>query len=118
VAFMHFGRKYSASVPACASCKTRLERQRRLRVVLMAGLGIAAVGVAIGIVGEFGGRPRNWVVATVALLLLCPVIVWQMLFPPEIDITVFATTVHYEFRDPAYAREFARINGYSSGHAS
>lgn len=58
--------------------------------------------------------PRPWDRwAAVGLIIACisPLAFWEVLFPPVFDVTAKGDTVDYEFRDPAYAVEFANLNG-------
>ena len=44
------------------------------------------------------------------LVCLAPYILWEMFFPPAIDITAYSESIDYEFRDPDYAFDFAELN--------
>ncbi len=62
-------------------------------------------------VDDFVARPvRRWVAMGLILICLAPYLVWETFFPPSIDITAFSESVDYEFRDSAYAHEFAELN--------
>lgn len=57
-------------------------------------------------------RPlRKWVAMALMLVCLCPYFLWEVFFPPSIDITAYSESVDYEFRDADYAYEFAELNG-------
>ena len=47
------------------------------------------------------------------MILLCsaPYFLWEVFFPPTIDITAFKDSVDYEFADEDYAHDFAMLNG-------
>ena len=45
-------------------------------------------------------------------ILLCsaPYFLWEVIFPPAIDITALKDRVDYEFADENYAYDFAGLN--------
>ena len=45
-------------------------------------------------------------------ILLCsaPYFLWEVIFPPAIDITALKDRVDYEFADENYAHDFAGLN--------
>jgi hypothetical protein len=45
-----------------------------------------------------------------ALLAFLPLLVWEHVFPPALDMTAYSETVDYDFRDAAYAEEFQKLN--------
>ena len=45
-----------------------------------------------------------------SLVCLAPYILWEIFFPPAIDITAYSESIDYEFRDSDYAFDFAELN--------
>ncbi|MBL8794316.1 MAG: hypothetical protein JNM56_10460 [Planctomycetia bacterium] len=43
-------------------------------------------------------------------MAVSPWFLWQLFFPPPLDLTVYTDTVDYEFKDEEYAAEFAALN--------
>lgn len=111
VAFLHPGRSFSTSAPACPPCKRRLRRQRWTRIAVLALWAVPAVMFAAHLVGSYGGPFRKWIGVGVGLLFLLPILLWEALHAPAIDLTAYSDEVDYEFADPAYAEEFAELNG-------
>lgn len=74
--------------------------------------GFAAIGVAVAayLLAEHHGPFKRWIALGIAMLCLSPLIVWEVLFPPPVDLTAYSNTVDYEFRDADYAAEFASLN--------
>jgi hypothetical protein len=58
-------------------------------------------------------RMRRLIVAGLALVCLLPYLLWKVLLPGAIDLTVTKTAVTYEFRSAEYAIEFATLNDKS-----
>ena len=105
------GSRVRVEVPCCAPCRVRLKRQRRLRQVAAWLRVILAVFVAFQLIGFGDGPLRKWLVMGVALLLLTPLFLWEVFRPPPFDLTPYSKRVEYEFKDLAYAMEFAELNG-------
>jgi hypothetical protein len=60
---------------------------------------------------DFVARPlRKWVAMGLILICLMPYFLWETIYPPAIDITAFANSVDYEFKNELYAYEFAQLN--------
>ena len=53
---------------------------------------------------------RKWVALGLILFCLMPYFVWEVFWPPAIDITAFKDSVDYEFRSSDYAHDFAEMN--------
>lgn len=106
-----FGRGFKVDVPACAGCAWRI------RLYRMGGLAIA-MGITLIFLffiwpqfrEVFGRGYRNYVAMGMILICLTPYFVWEIVFPPAIDITAYSKNVDYEFRDEDYAYEFAELN--------
>jgi hypothetical protein len=71
----------------------------------------AGLGVAVAVLGSLHGLARRWLAIGIAIVVMAPWFVWQAVFPPPIELTAYSETVDYEFRDRAYAEEFAALNG-------
>lgn len=109
-AFWVPGRKFALDVPACSWCAARLRRGRLFRWLTLAALALAAV---FTIAPFFEGVPRplrRWLVLGAVIVVLLPWFTWEVMFPPPIDLTAYGDAVDYEFRDRAYAEEFAALN--------
>jgi hypothetical protein len=53
---------------------------------------------------------RRWVAVAMILVGVSPYFLWEVFFPPSIDVTAYRESVDYEFRSPEYAYEFAELN--------
>jgi hypothetical protein len=103
--------KARAEFPICAVCR------RAARVRYWTG-GLAtwlAAGTAFGLAlwllpAGWSWRWRRNTAAGIGLLALGPLIVWEVLRPPIVDLTCWKDTVDYEFRDAAFALSFAQAN--------
>jgi hypothetical protein len=109
-AFWMFGKPHKVDVPACFACKLAIRRQRWLRFIV--GFAIIMAGVAVGfqLLAAYKGPFKKWLVLLITVGCLLPFILWEVFFPPPVDITAFSETVDYEFRDAGYASEFAQLN--------
>jgi hypothetical protein len=110
VLFWQFGALYSVTVPSCAICAKRLWAMRVAKFVLNCVLAFAGVTVAFWILKSYEGPFRKLLAMVIALVFFLPYVFWETFFPPAFDITCFANTVDFEFRDPAYAAEFESLN--------
>lgn len=54
---------------------------------------------------------RKWVAMGLILVCLAPYFLWEIIYPPAIDITAYKSSVDYEFKDAGFAYEFAELNG-------
>lgn len=109
-AFWLPGRKFSVDVPACSCCGGRLRRQHLFRWLTMIALIAVAVPVVMPFLNDLKGPIRKWVGLAAVLVVVSPYFIWQTFFPPPIDLTAHSDSVDYEFRDRAYAEEFAALN--------
>lgn len=110
LAFWTFGRRFTVEVPACEPCRDRMRRQRWVQIVVDATAIVIGVSVAISLLHSYHGAFKKWLVLVITLVCLLPVVLWETVFPRAFDMTAFTDTVDYEFRDAAYAEEFALLN--------
>ena len=59
---------------------------------------------------NYRGPLKKWLAMGLALACLAPVFLWEALRPAAIDLTAYADSVDYEFRDADYAHEFAALD--------
>jgi hypothetical protein len=104
------GSKYSVQVPACSWCGQRLRRQHWFRWLTVAALVFAAIFTIAPFFEDLPRALRRWTVMGAVIVVLLPWFLWETFFPPPIDLTAYSDSVDYEFRDPAYAEEFAALN--------
>lgn len=128
-----YGEKFSADVPVCGICRGKVKQQRWLRSSIRMSLGIIGILIAGwwlfltdsqeplkaepsgSIVGKVLGRlltdfQRSWLMMGTALVCALPWLLWEIFFPPPFDMTAYADSVDYQFRDAEYAEEFAVLN--------
>jgi hypothetical protein len=103
--------RFSTDAPACPVCRSRIRRQRVLRSVVGGVFGLAGLAAAIAVLGSERFAGRRWVALAIVGIFLLPWLLWEVFSPRRFDVTVAEDTVCYEFRDAAYAREFAALNG-------
>jgi len=78
--------------------------------MLTIGMAFVGVGIAFWVLGAYGGPFRRWLALGIALVAMLPYFFLEAIFPHAFDLTCYAKTVDYQFRDRAYARAFARLN--------
>jgi hypothetical protein len=110
LAFWSFGRRFTVEVPACEPCRNRMRRQRWVQFTVDAIVIVIGVSAAMSLLQSYHGPFKKWLILGIALLCLLPVVLWETFFPRPFDMTAFTDTVDYEFRDAAYAQEFALLN--------
>ncbi|MHC4515021.1 MAG: hypothetical protein ACYTKC_21560 [Planctomycetota bacterium] len=103
-------RRHRVSVPACVNCRSACLIPRRLANFFSSVLVAVAVVAGFLYFGETPRPYRKWLVIGLCILAILPVTVWQVFRPPPFGMTVFRSSVDYEFRSPDYAQEFARLN--------
>ena len=108
--FFMFGKVFSVQVPVCELCRSSYLKQKWIRTLLQWALVIAASAVVISFVKDIGGPFKKYIIAAFVLILLIPYILWETFVPRFFDMTVYTDTVTYEFKDKAYADEFASLN--------
>lgn len=110
IAHWGFGRRFSVDVPACEECRRWMIRQRWVRRSICGIFLIIGFGVAIYALGSFHGAIKRWLAMGIVLACTIPWFVWEAFFPRPIDLTAYADSVQYEFRDEDYADEFLELN--------
>ena len=74
-------------------------------------IGFAFMFLVWPYIGDwFAPAIQKWVAMGMMLICILPLIIWEVVFPPSIDITAYSKSVDYEFRDSGYAEEFAELN--------
>jgi hypothetical protein len=103
---------YYVEVPACTRCGRRLRFQRLLDWIQMIVAVVVSIWLVMPLVDErfphFAGK--KWIALGVGILSIMPLVIWRTCFPYSFDMTAFANSVDYEFRDEAAAHEFAELN--------
>ena len=110
LSLLSFGRRFTVEVPACASCRGRMRRQRWLQLAVNAIVIAAGVAVAGSLLQWYQGPFKRWLMLAIVVVCLLPVILWETFFPRPFDMTASSNNVDYEFSDSAYAEEFAALN--------
>ena len=109
--FWIFGWGFSTRPPACASCAWQIRLQRvggLLLTLLVTGLFLTFIWPLLD--GFVPRLVRNWVALVLVLACLTPYFLWEVFFPPAIDITAYRKSVDYQFKDAIYAYDFAELN--------
>ena len=117
LAFWTFGRRFSIDVPACDLCRRQMIRQQWWRRIVFAGFMVVGVGLEIYLLGSTRGPLKRWLAMGIVLACLLPYSAWETFSPPPIDLTAYADTVDYEFRDEEYADEFLALNRHAADEA-
>lgn len=107
---MWIGRRHTVDVPCCPPCRTRLRIQRVVRGWSLLGATIAVLVVVIPALDEVDRVLRKPIALGILLVVLAPVFLYQILYPPAFDTTVSNEFVDYEFGDAADAHEFHALN--------
>jgi hypothetical protein len=110
IALWAFGPRFCVDVPACDGCRHKMLRQRWTRRIITWGSAFVGVAVAMAVLQRHNGPLKRWLALGIALACMSPWFLWEMIFPPPIDLTAYKKNVDYEFRDAAYAQEFASLN--------
>ena len=106
-----FGSGVTVTAPACVECGWRIRIQRIGGVLVTAIIALAFLFLIWPYVEDLVARPiRKWVALGLCLICLAPYIAWEIFFPPSFEITAYAKSIDYEFRDEEYAMEFAELN--------
>ena len=106
VSLLNLWKPHSTDVPACTRCKTRFRRQQVVRPMVALLVGVPV----LSLVGMFVGPT---VLKVVGVLLVCFLPRRAIAVSPPLELSVFAKSVEFEFKDAAYAQEFARVNATS-----
>ena len=106
-----FGRGFTTHPPVCGSCAWRVRAQRvgRFAVPLLIA-ALVMVFIWPRLDGNLFLEFRKWIIMGVILLCSAPYFLWEVFFPPTIDITAYKDNVDYEFADEDYAHDFAELN--------
>src|SRR5262245_30355543 len=106
----HFYGRFHVEVPVCRTCERAYRRAKLIRFAVMLPIVVAGVALAVWLFGAYRGPFRKWLLALIALVVMLPYCIWEVLNPLPFDITAYGQSVDYEFRDPLYAAEFAEEN--------
>jgi hypothetical protein len=68
------------------------------------------LATASGVTAAYMGLSKPFGIL-VLLAVAAPFILFDVLSPPALDLLGDRTCLEFEFRDPHYAEEFARVNG-------
>lgn len=101
----------SVAVPACEPCARTLRRRRRYSNALVWVIAIAGALVGLWLFREWDGLAKRAAVIGVVLVAAIPYMVWEMVSPATVDITVTDGAVWFHFTDRDYAERFAAENG-------
>ncbi len=105
-------RPFRCAAPFCPPCRSDALRQRRIRLLALVAVVVAAAVVLGPWIKSFGWN-RQWTrllqLGSLAAIVL-PIGMWWAIRPPVFDITVTRDGIDYEFRDADYARDFAAAN--------
>jgi len=106
-----FGKGFTTHPPVCGDCGLRFRAQRwgRSLVPLLIAL-IVLVFIWPLLDRNLFLEFRKWIIMGSILLCSAPYFLWEVIFPPAIDITAFNDRVDYEFADEDYAYDFAELN--------
>ncbi len=111
ILFWTHGARFSVNVPTCEPCRGKMIRQRWVRLAVEAIFVAVGVSVAVYVLGgSLRGPLKRWLALLIVLLCMLPWFVWELVFPRPIDLTAYAHSVNFEFRDEDYAEEFAELN--------
>jgi hypothetical protein len=106
-----FGSWFSTRPPACPRCAIRIRFQRIGSLLLTLAIAAVILFFVWPHSDDFVARPvRKWAAMGLLIVCLSPYFLWEFFFPPSIDITAYRNSIDYEFRNKAYAFEFARLN--------
>ena len=106
-----FGKGFTTQPPVCGDCGLQFRAQRwgrSLVPLLVALLVLVFIWPLLdrNLFLEF----RKWIIMGSILLCSAPYFLWEVIFPPAIDITALKDRVDYEFADENYAYDFAELN--------
>jgi hypothetical protein len=110
ILFQSSGPRFCAEVPACRLCRGRLRRGATARMILEWVLIFAGVGLATWALGWQPAGWGKWAIIGLGLLAVLPLLVWDQIFPPLLDLTAYSNTVDFDFRNALYAEEFRKLN--------
>jgi hypothetical protein len=100
----------SVKVPACTTCAVKLRSERRRRKVIESVVIFAAVGLCLFLFRELDGLAQRLAVLGLAMVFALPWLIWDVMHPMPVEITVTDAAVTFQFTDKAYAQQFASKN--------
>jgi hypothetical protein len=102
---------FSVKVPACPFCGWRLQFVRLLNSVIIIAAALVAAWYIWPYVKDHVPRGlRLWAQVGIALFVLLPKFIYDVVYPPAFDATIEKDRVTYEFRHPGVAAMFAGQN--------
>ena len=109
--FWTWGGVFTVCAPACPTCAWSLHLRRVIGLVVTIGIVMLFLFYVWPLVGHQVPRfLKKWGMMIGAILCLLPQIAFEVFFPPAFDVTAFADSVDYEFRNEDAAYEFAALN--------
>ena len=102
--------RHSVEVPVCVACRPGFRLARAVRAAMMLPVLVAAVWGAYKLNRTLGWNLSHHLLIFVALAFASPAVILGALRPLAFDMTASKKEVVYEFRDPDYAAEFAKLN--------
>lgn len=102
---------YSVTVPCAPSRQlwVHLQRLWRFTQTVVVGLGSCAFA-ALYLFAGYHGATRGWLSFGFTVVCIILLVLWEQRHPPGFTVSVRSAQVHYDFRDHAYAEEFASLN--------
>jgi hypothetical protein len=82
-----------------------------VRLAIQYALILVAVAISIYLLRGYRGPFRKWLGIGLAVAMLFPLLLWQVLWPLPFEIDPDKRKVEYKFLSRSYAEEFARLNG-------
>ena len=105
---------FSITVPCVPSRRFWVHVQRLWLFVRTVFIGIGACAfAALYLFAGYTGAARGWLSFGFTVLCIIVLVLWEQHHPPAFTVFVHSGQVHYDFRDRAYAEEFAVLNGVS-----
>jgi hypothetical protein len=106
-----FGKPHILQAPACRRCKWLIHLQRFFSLFVM----LFFVWIAFWVIwphfeDHVSKGLRKFAMMGLGVLCVAPQVIFEMFHPRQFDITAFADSVDYEFRDLGAAIEFANAN--------
>ena len=101
--------RVSVDVPVCTNCRQSVISGRLRRRIIGFFWAVGAATVAFYCLGNL---QKNYKLG-IAVLLLSPLIVWEMINPLPISLNVRYEAITYEFKNEEYAIAFAELNKFA-----
>jgi hypothetical protein len=98
-------KQFATAAPACNLCgwQRHIHRLRGLGVTI----GLFAI---VFCCRQWLKDLPGFMIEPIVCACCIPTVLYQIFFPPSLDVTVLGESVAYEFRDDAIARDFAELN--------